>query len=75
MNIKDYGKIKINEVFEHEGQKYLKMSESKALKVARIDENGKPVIEPTSEETLHPDGRKDVKIFVPMVQIQGENKL
>ena len=75
MDIKDFDKIEVNEVFEHKGQKYLKMSGGKALKVAKMDEKGKPVVETTSEETLYPDGRKDVKIFVPMVQIQGENKL
>lgn len=67
--------IKINEVFEHEGQKYLKIAEDKAVKVDGMDENGKPVIKTTSEEILHEDGRKDVKIHVPFFTLQGRSQL
>jgi hypothetical protein len=67
--------IKINEIFEHEGQKYLKIAEDRAVKVDRIKENGEPVIMTEAEEILHEDGRKDVKMHVPFFTLQGRSQL
>ena len=67
--------IKINEIFEHEGQKYLKIAEDRAVKVDRIKENGEPVIMTEAEEILHENGSKDCKIHVPVFTLLGENKI
>lgn len=45
----------------------------KLVEVDRI-ENGVPVIKARAEEIKHPDGRQDVIVRVPCLQIQGKSK-
>lgn len=52
-------------------KKYLRIKD-KLVEIARFDENGKPVIEATSTEVRHDDGRVDVTVHVPCLQIAGK---
>lgn len=67
--------IKIGEVFEHEGQKYLKVAEDKAMPIDGLRDDGTPIVRPRAEEIVHLDGRKDVKMHVPLLTIKGQNQL
>lgn len=65
--------MKNGETFIHENQKYVKVG-NKAIPFEDTDENGKPIIRTTSTITKHPDGRQDVTIHVPCLQIAGETR-
>lgn len=52
---------------------YLRIGD-KLVEIDRFDENGKPVITATSKEVRHDDGRVDVTIIVPCLQIAGKTK-
>lgn len=41
---------------------------------AELNEQGIPVIKATTKEIRHPDGRVDVVVEVPCLQIQGGNQ-
>ena len=41
---------------------------------AEANENGVPVIKTWSEEIKHPDGRVDVVVHVPCLQIQAKKE-
>lgn len=54
-----------------EHREYVRIGD-KLVEVDRLDANGKPVIKATSEEIRHEDGRIDVTIHVPCLQIASE---
>lgn len=53
-------------------QKFVRIGD-KLVQISRV-ENGIPVIEATSEEITHPDGRKDVVVHVPYLQINSKKE-
>jgi len=52
------------------GKKYMRVGD-KLVEIDRFDGNGKPIIKATSTEVKHPDGRVDVTVHVPCLQIAG----
>jgi len=56
------------------GDKEYVRVKDKLVEVDRFDKNGKPVIKVTSKEVRHDDGRVDVTVIVPCLQIAAEKK-
>jgi len=60
-------------IIEENGKKYLIIGD-KAIPFERFDEAGNPIIDVKSETIKHPDGRQDVIIKVPCLQIKVVDK-
>lgn len=59
-------------IIKHEGKDYVVIGD-KAVLVDHFDEHGKPVVAQTySTEKKGPDGRVDVTVHVPCLQIVGK---
>ena len=54
-------------------KKYLRVKD-KLVEIDRFDESGKPIISARSQEVRHDDGRVDMTIIVPCLQIAAEPK-
>lgn len=54
-------------------KKYVRIGD-KLVEIERFDENGKPVIKTYSTEVRHEDGRVDITIHVPCLQIAGKQE-
>ena len=62
------------EIIEQNGKKYLVIG-TIAIPFDKSDGNNKPIIEVTSEEMINENGGKNIKIFVPVLKVVGENKI
>jgi len=60
-------------IIEKDGKRYLVIGD-KAIPFERFDEAGNPIIDVKSEVIKHPDGRQDVIIKVPCLQIKVVDK-
>jgi len=54
-----------------EGKNYARVKD-KLVEVDHLDGNGRPVLKTRTEETVRPDGRKDVTVHVDCLQIMGK---
>jgi len=60
-------------ILEKDGKKYLILGEI-AIPFNEVDANGKPIIQVRSEETINENGGKDVKVFVPVLKVEGKQQ-
>lgn len=63
----------MTKIVEKDGQKYLIIGK-KAIPIDKMGENGKPIINVETEETVNDKGGKDVKVKIPTLKIQGKQK-
>ena len=62
-----------HKLVEKDGIKYLVIGD-KAIPFENVDGNGKPILKVTSEIKKYPDGRQDVTVHLPFLQVVGETK-
>jgi ribosomal protein L21 len=60
-------------IVEQNGKQYL-IVDDRAMLIDHFDEQGQPVIKVETEETVHPDGRRDVTVTVPFLRVTAENE-